>query len=172
MAGRHKGGVQVDRHHEIVIREGDVQPAEGPHRGVVDQEIKTTELGDSSLDHGRHLGSIGEIDGHTDRPAPGLPDSLDHVVERALHLSCGCSRVERAAQATAYPSPASASAVAAPMPRLAPVTRATFSVIFRHAAIIPADGPSRCRWPADRGVPRATEWAAGRRPLSPAPACR
>src|SRR5262249_36779563 len=41
-------------------------------------------------------------------------------------IGCGCAAVERAAHATRAPACASASAVAAPTPRLAPVTRATF----------------------------------------------
>ena len=55
--------------------------------------------------------------------SPSVPD-----------VRCGWSPVDRAAHATAEPAPARATAVAAPTPRLAPVTRAAFRFITRLRA--------------------------------------
>jgi hypothetical protein len=84
------------------VVEGDVQPAERLHRG---------------LQRGLDVVAARDVAGHGERPAAPL---LDHAGRLSVSLGCDVG------DTTLAPSRANARAVARPIPRVAPVTNATF----------------------------------------------
>ena len=68
---------------------------------------------------------VGEVRGHRDRVAARVRDVARTVPSIVPGIGSGFASVARAAHATRAPAAASATAVAAPTPRLAPVTIAT-----------------------------------------------
>ena len=118
---------QVDFHHEVVARHRDVEVADERDRRVVDEDVEPTEM----LDRRRHhrddlVGLVRQVR----RDGLGVAARVDAQRRRCRRAcpvsSSGRRAVDRAAHATAMPAcGASATAVAAPTPRLAPVTSAT-----------------------------------------------
>ena len=124
--GQVEGRLHLHVEHERVALGGEVlDPAEVGDRRVVDQDVRRPELAGCLGDQALAVAGPGPGPPRwrpRSRPPPGSPGRLaDRPLQRRLP-----GPVVRAATATAAPSAANRRAISAPMPRLAPVTMATF----------------------------------------------
>ena len=109
---------QVHRHDGVPVVLGHLEQQVVPgDPGVVDQHAERAELLGDPVDGGGDLPASATFAAEPERPAPGR-SAISFAVWRG-----GAS--SRSSSATSAPSAASRSAVAAPMPRAPPVTRAT-----------------------------------------------
>lgn len=146
----------VELDHPLPLLDGSVLDGSEQHdAGVVDQGVQPTELGDGALDRVPRLRfRVTSTSSTRARPPPAS-------IRRAS--SSSRSR-RRAASATVAPSAARASAVASPMPELAPVISA---VVPSSRRVIPSACRTRrrgCRGPAR---PRESDLTAPRTHLVP-----
>ena len=124
--GRDERGLEVDGHHEVVAGQRDVEVADEGDGGVVHEDVEPTELGrPCARPWPRPRPASARLVGTATRSAARLLDAGDRVVERAGRALRGGAPSTGPRQATFAPASASATAMAAPTPRDAPVTRAT-----------------------------------------------
>ena len=125
-AGGHERRVQVDRQDAVVHVERDLEPADAARRpraftGCRAGRARFTVVSTIAATSVRSARSTGTPIARP--PSARIPST---VSSRVPGVGCGSARVDRAAHATAYPSRRAPEPNTAPIPRLAPVTRATF----------------------------------------------
>jgi hypothetical protein len=78
---RHQRCGEVDRHHQLVALDGDLQVADERHRRVVHQDVEPSEVLDRPLDHRLDIVRLREIRRHRQGVATGRLDLSNRLVE-------------------------------------------------------------------------------------------